>query len=72
MKDQKGPGPKKKVVIRKSTETREEPISPERIYGEAKLNYSDAELTQLTSKVSSSTTGVTSISSKSPYVAFLG
>ena len=46
MKDQKGPGPKKKVVIRKSTETREEPISPERIYGEAKLNYSDAELAE--------------------------
>jgi hypothetical protein len=40
MEDKKGPGPKKKVVIRKSTENREEPIAPERIYGEAKLNYS--------------------------------
>ena len=46
MENKKGPGPKKKVVIRKSTETREEPISPERIYGEAKLNYSDAELAE--------------------------
>jgi hypothetical protein len=46
MEDKKGPGPKKKVVIRKSTENREEPISPERIYGEAKLNYSDAEMAE--------------------------
>jgi hypothetical protein len=46
MEDKKGPGPKKKVVIRKSTENREEPIAPDRIYGEAKLNYSDAEMAE--------------------------
>ena len=36
--------PQKKVVIRKSTENREEPISPERIYGDVTLNYTPEEM----------------------------
>ncbi len=36
--------PQKKVLIRKSVETREEPVSPERIYGEATLNYTPEEM----------------------------
>jgi hypothetical protein len=52
--DKKGPGPKKKILVRKSTETREPYIAddpkesplPEKKYGEGKYNYSEEELQQ--------------------------
>ena len=46
MEDKKGPGPKKKVIIRKSLEKREEPISPEKIKGDWKLNWTPEELAE--------------------------
>jgi hypothetical protein len=46
MEDQKGPGPKKKILIRKSPETREEIIVPEKIKGDGVINRSKEELEQ--------------------------